>query len=198
MRSCFSRGLLAATIVLPALTGAAWAQVTDLDGCTNATLQGDYALTIQGQYDGIVTATAPMLHPFKSPVPINGLVMQHFDGNTPGTFTQVDFVMQGGLERPGPPPLSTGFTDNEHGTYTVFPDCTGTFTIMAGPVTVVVMFVLAKQGNEIHTVVLSLHVPMLPATATPGDSTICDPMNGCDLGVNVRSDGVKLGQPSQQ
>jgi len=198
MRSCFSRVLLAATIVLPALSSGAWAQVNDLDGCSNATLQGDYGFSIQGQFDGIVLGLpgAPVLHPFTSPVPINGLAMQHFDGNTPGTFTQVDFVMQDGIERPGPPPLSTGFTDNESGPYTVYPDCTGTFTINAGPVTIVVMFVLAKQGNEIHTVVLSLHVPAVGATTV--DGTICNAMNGCDLGVNIRSDGVKLGQPPNQ
>jgi len=190
MRGWLWKAILGAAVILPALNGAASAQVTDLDGCSNATLQGDYGFSIQGQFDGIVTLEgmppAPVLHPFASPIPINGLAMQNFHGD--GTFTQVDFVMQDGIKRPGAT-ISTGFDDNESGPYTVYPDCTGTFTIMAGPVTVTVMFVLARRGNEIHTVVKALHVPAAPPAA---DETTCGG-GGCDLGVNIRSDGVKLG-----
>ena len=43
MGSWLLKGVLAATIALPALSGVARAQSTDNDGCPNATLQGDYA-----------------------------------------------------------------------------------------------------------------------------------------------------------
>ena len=40
MKSWLWKGMLAATIALPALSGVARAQSTDNDGCTNATLKG--------------------------------------------------------------------------------------------------------------------------------------------------------------
>jgi hypothetical protein len=46
MKSWLWKGLLAAAIALPALTGMARAQSTDDDGCTNATLKGDYAFVV--------------------------------------------------------------------------------------------------------------------------------------------------------
>ncbi len=45
MKSRLWKGMLAATIALPALSGVVWAQSTDNDGCTNATLKGDYAFS---------------------------------------------------------------------------------------------------------------------------------------------------------
>ena len=48
MKSWLWKGMLAAAIALPALSGTAWAQSTDDDGCTNATLKGDYAFAVTG------------------------------------------------------------------------------------------------------------------------------------------------------
>jgi hypothetical protein len=42
MKSWLWQAMLAAAIALPALSGPARAQSTDNDGCTNATLKGDY------------------------------------------------------------------------------------------------------------------------------------------------------------
>jgi hypothetical protein len=44
MKTKFLKGMLAAAIALPALSGGAGAQITDNDRCSNATLKGDYAL----------------------------------------------------------------------------------------------------------------------------------------------------------
>jgi hypothetical protein len=46
MKSWVRRGMLAAAIALPALSGVARAQSNDGDGCTNATLRGDYAFSV--------------------------------------------------------------------------------------------------------------------------------------------------------
>lgn len=43
MKTLLWTGKLAATIGLPALSGVVRVQSTDNDGCTNPTLQGDYA-----------------------------------------------------------------------------------------------------------------------------------------------------------
>jgi hypothetical protein len=46
MKSWLWKGMFAAVISLPALSGVARAQSTDNDGCTNATLKGDYAFSV--------------------------------------------------------------------------------------------------------------------------------------------------------
>jgi hypothetical protein len=42
--------VLAALITVLALSGAARAQSSDNDGCSNSTLKGDYAFTISGRF----------------------------------------------------------------------------------------------------------------------------------------------------
>jgi hypothetical protein len=138
------------------------AQSIDNDGCSNATLAGDYAFTVSGKIflpTGIV-------------VEREGIAMTHFDGG--GNLTQVDFVLSS--PNAGPPPGSapvdpiTGFHTQETGTYSVYSDCTGTFTIHFPPFTtsaggsisgaiIVVKFALSNGGRSIHTVVVSLTPP---------------------------------------
>lgn len=189
MRSWFWQGTLAAALALPALNGPVWAQVPNV-GCSNATLNGDYASGVQGEYVGILDSSGGV-HPFEPPIPINGVVMADFDGE--GHFTQVDFFMQDGTKRPGAT-ISTGFDGSERGTYTVNPDCTGNSEIDVGSgpseAIVKVMFVLAQQGTVMHGVVKALHVPAGPPAA---DNTMCVFGIGCDLAVQVRADGSKLG-----
>jgi len=194
MRSWLWKGMLAAAIALPALSGTAQAQVPNM-GCSNATLNGDYAFGVQGEYVGILDSSGTV-HPFDPPIPINGVVMQHFNGA--GHFTQVDFFMQDGMVRPGAP-ISTGFDGSESGPYIVNPDCTGNFEIDVGSgptgTVVNVMFVLAQQGSQMHGVVRALHVPAAPPAA---DNTTCLFGTGCNLGVQVRADGTKLGEQDSQ
>jgi hypothetical protein len=76
--------------------------------------------------------------------------MADFSGK--GTFTQIDTVTING-ER------ASDFTHpRANGTYTVNPDCTGTFTIdfTDGRPPVVTNFVVVNNGSEIDTVVTSV------------------------------------------
>ena len=195
MRSWLWKGMLGAMVALPALSGAARAQGTDLDGCSNATLQGDYASSIQGEILGIVTGTPPneTLHPFATPSLINAVAMAHFDGA--GHATMVDFGILNGTALPGQTDPTTGFRINETGTYTVFPDCTGMgeidFPPRPGGAIIKVRFVLARQGREVHEVTYFSHVPAGPSAADGTTCLFAD--GGCDTGNNVRADAVKLG-----
>jgi hypothetical protein len=155
MKTWTCRGILSIAFVLLALSGTAWAQANDIDGCSKATLKGDYATRISGQ---VFTAGGAVL------TQRDGIAMQHFDGA--GGLTQVDFVQANGVLVPGPPDATTGFHINETGTYEVFPDCTGTATInfpspglgLSGAV-IEVMFVLSNHGRTIHQIVSSLTPP---------------------------------------
>jgi hypothetical protein len=152
----------------------ALAQPGDNDGCTNATLFGDYAFRVDGQ----------LLPPGSLPVTRQGVAMTHFDGA--GGLTQVDFVMSSGAPLAGPADAATLFHIDEHGTYKVNPDCTGSAVIhFPAPPNVSIgaeidlMFVLGDHGRVIHTIV-SRALP--PGSTTP-------------VPVSIHSDGVKMGYP---
>jgi hypothetical protein len=165
--SCISAAVLASTI---ALAGAARAQSSDNDGCSNATLTGDYASRISGQ----------VLPPGGAPIQRDGVVMTRYDGK--GNFTQVDFVMGNGVPTPGPTDPLTGFRTEETGSYQIFPDCTGTaeihFPAPPGSTGAVIdlMLVLSNRGRTIHTIVSRL-IP--PGSTNP-------------VPVSIHSDGEKL------
>jgi hypothetical protein len=184
MKTLIWKVMLAATLFSMFLIGSARAQDGDYDGCSNATLHGDYAFTLHGESLGILTTGAPLLFP--SPLPADGVAMTYFDGN--GGLSQVDFVMRAGTPAPGADtPTADGFRSGETGTYTVEADCTGKFTITFPDTTEIdVKFVLANYGREIRTVVTRQHVPGLPLPA--GANCV----NGCDLAVQIRSDGKKV------
>jgi hypothetical protein len=164
----------ATLLLLAFISGGAHAQSGDSDGCTNATLVGDYAFTVEGQ----------ILPPGAPPVLRQGVAMTHFDGA--GGLTQVDFVMSGGAALPGPTDPSTGFHIQEQGSYKVYPDCTGSAEIhfpappgASSGADIQLMFVLGEHGRVIHTVVSML---LQPGSTSP-------------VPVSIRSDGVKLGLP---
>ena len=101
---------MAAVIAWPVLSSAAWAGGTDDYGCSNANLRGSYAFTIEGQTLGIVGSPD---QPLPAPIPVNGVAMTWFDGK--GKLTQVDYVMKGGVKRPGNG-ADNGFDSGETGT----------------------------------------------------------------------------------
>lgn len=171
MKSHFPALLLLLACAIPV---GAYAQSGDNDGCTNASLVGDYAFRVDGQ----------LLPPGGPPVAREGVAMTHFDGA--GGLTQVDFVMSDGAPLPGPTDPTTGFHTGERGTYQVNPDCTGSAVIQFPPppntssgAEIDLMFVLSEHGRVIHTIV-SRVLPPGSTTPTP---------------VSIHSDGEKLGYP---
>ena len=112
----------------------------DKDGrgkqCSNETLEGSYALTIEG----LLAVPGPGL-------PLRGVVLQRYDGD--GNITQMDHVVVNGT-----PPTEAWRPGT--GTYSVNADCTGTATLnipSSGGPPLVVYFVVAKHGKEIRQVV---------------------------------------------
>ena len=117
--------------------GAGYAQ-TDSPLCNNALLVGNYGFVVQGTKLGGLGPTGPQI----------GVAMAHFDGQ--GGFTQTDTVTVNGL-------VVADFSNKPAtGTYTVNPNCTGTFTITFHDTRppVVTAFVVVDNGNEIDTVVV--------------------------------------------
>jgi hypothetical protein len=164
--------LLTLSLVAPLLAAPALAQSGDNDGCTNATLSGDYGFRITGQ----------ILPPGGAPIQRDGVAMTHFDGQ--GKLTQVDFVMANGIPVAGPSDPLTGFHVGETGWYSVNPDCTGVAEIvfptppgMSSGAKIDLMFVLSNHGRTIHTIVSRL---LPPGSTTP-------------LPASIHSDAEKLG-----
>ena len=172
MKTFHLKLIFVGAIALLAVGVPARGQSTDHDGCSNRTLKGDYAFTVSGT----IWVTDPQ--GVLEEVQRGGIAMTHFDGS--GNLSQVDFVMSGRNNLPTPPaPPSdpvTGFHTMETGTYTVYADCTGTFTINSPGTVIVTKFVLSNHGRSIHTIVTSLTLPSGPVTAL------------------IHSEGHKLGQ----
>jgi hypothetical protein len=103
--------------------------------CSNSTIKGTYAFTIHGQ---VFVPNGPTLL-------IDGLAKTTFDGN--GNLTQVDALAVNGNVAPG-------WASNT-GTYSVNPDCTGTFTVTNGNQPPVhLQMIVAQSGNTIHDMVI--------------------------------------------
>jgi hypothetical protein len=107
--------------------------------CTDRLIKGVYGFTIQG---------AKLAGP--GPVgPQVGVALTQFDGH--GSLMQIDTVTISGI-------VVADFTHAPAtGTYTVNPDCTGTFNLdfTDGRPPVSVNFVVVESGSEIDTVVVS-------------------------------------------
>jgi hypothetical protein len=130
MKNWLFQGMLTAAIALPALSGAALAGGTDDFGCSNATLQGEYA------FGGTNYTTLEVF---------NGIKV--FYGN--GNLTQRDY-----LGNTTPPEFAPAGT--ETGTYTVNPDCTGSMVITTPSLLINILFVISDGGSHIHEVVSQL------------------------------------------
>jgi hypothetical protein len=139
------------------------ARAGDNDHCSNTTLRGDYAFTINGQ----------VFPPGKPSITRDGVALTHFDGK--GFLRQNDFVMQYpdvlGMSSPvsngDPPDPTTGFNVGETGTYQVYDDCTGWMEIDfppvgAGGAVIKGRIVLSADGRAIHLTVYSAQPPQAP------------------------------------
>jgi hypothetical protein len=112
----------------------------DGNGCSNATLKGDYLFTVSG-----TTPTGPPSAPVEQFV---GLALTHFDGG--GGLTQPFGVSHGSIS--GDSDTATG-----SGTYSLNADCSGTMTLnLTGKtpaVSIQLWIIVLNRGKEIHTVV---------------------------------------------
>jgi hypothetical protein len=103
--------------------------------CSNSTIQGTYAFTIHGQ----------VFLPNGATLLIDGLAKTTFDGK--GNLTQLDAIAVNGN-------LAPGWASNT-GTYSVNPDCTGTFTVTNGNQPPVhLQMIVSQSGNTIHDMVI--------------------------------------------
>ena len=143
MKRCISKIVLVAAIAFPALSNAAWAGGTDDFGCSNATLNGEYAF-------GVLTVASST-----GPGVVAGIKV--FDGN--GKFTQRDYMGNSVPAEFAPPGQETG-------TYTVDRDCTGSMVInLNAPVptgstgVINILFVISNGGRHIHEVVSEFTPP---------------------------------------
>jgi hypothetical protein len=127
---------IAKTFTMAAVTalalGIAPTAKADDKGCSNAILRGTFAYTSTGSI-----ATPPVVAG-----PFVEVGTQTFDGQ--GVTTATATLSQNG----------NILTVNITGTYTLNPDCTGTFTLQVSPidVTVHVFFVLDDSGNEFQAI----------------------------------------------
>ena len=143
MKRCISKIVLVAAIAFPALSNAAWAGGTDDFGCSNATLNGEYAF-------GVLTVASST-----GPGVVAGIKV--FDGN--GNLTQRDYIGNSVPAEFAPPGQETG-------TYTVNRDCTGNMIInLNAPVptgstgVIEILFVISNGGRHIHEVVSEFTPP---------------------------------------
>jgi hypothetical protein len=141
MKTSIGRTLLVGFVLV--LGSSLMAQsVTRNDGgrrCSNATLSGNYGAQIEGTLY-IPTGPNP---PIK--VELRTISMGHYDGA--GNVTFSDHVVVDG----NPPPEEWR---QASGTYSVNPDCTGSFSVFTAPAfpPIVVYFVVVKHGTQIHGV----------------------------------------------
>jgi hypothetical protein len=109
-----------------ALTAAPAARAAD-KGCSDATLKGTYA----DQDTGTIVGLGPFA----------GVNLDTFNGKGKLTISGVSSVNGS---------ISTGV---ETGTYHVNPDCTGTYKVEGGGITVDAFFVIDEDGNELKIVI---------------------------------------------
>jgi hypothetical protein len=107
--------------------------------CSNRTLSGDYACSIQGF---LLNAPVPGAPPQATFV---GVTMNHYDGQ--GNASWLEHVVFNGS------PFNQGWAPAS-GTYTVNPDCTGTAVVTTpnSPVPLNLYFVIADNGKELREV----------------------------------------------
>jgi hypothetical protein len=117
--------IIVAVFVL-ALTAGPAAKASDL-GCSNTTLRGTYS----DQDTGTIVGVGPFA----------GVNVDSFDGR--GNVTISGMSSLNGSVSPGV----------ETGTYHVNPDCTGTYTVTGGGLTLDAFFVIDQTGNELQIVI---------------------------------------------
>ena len=152
-----------------ALTAAPAAKAADRD-CSNATLRGTYS----DQDTGTIVGVGPFA----------GVNVDRFDGIGHMTINGLSSRMGS---------VSTGL---ETGTYTVNRDCTGTYTVEGGGLTIDGFFVIGQDGNELQIVITDPGnvINCIARKQFPEhheeNATICSPVekwpDPCDLAIFIR------------
>jgi hypothetical protein len=132
-RTNIAKSFIMAAIAALALGTAPTANAYD-QGCSNATLKGTFA----EKDNGYIVNTPPTPNSVFA-----GVNLDTFDGK--GTITAAGFATVDG----------SGGRQKEAGTYTVKPDCTGTYevTISPGNFKAHASFVIDDDGNELQIIV---------------------------------------------
>ena len=133
------------------------------DGCSDATLRGDYADSRSSEINPIPTALRAQRV---------GVAITHFDGAGKLAAKRLYFV-DGGVPSPANGNAATGFhfANGETGTYSVNSDCTGSAEIdLNAPAppglsrgVIKLMFIVPADGATIHTVVSEITAPFTTA-----------------------------------
>ena len=129
-RSTIAKSFTIAAVTALALSVAPTANADD-KGCSNASIKGTFAVTTTGY---TVHAPDPVGPAFAQ------VSMQTFDGE--GITTNAGMSNANG----------TVGQANNAGTYTVNPDCTGTFTLSGGKGPSTWFFVITDNWNEIRAI----------------------------------------------
>lgn len=165
MKGWFWKGMLSAAIILPALSGAAWAGGSDDFGCSNATLKGEYAVG--------TTVYTPSGFPNGPPQVVTGV--KFFDGK--GNLTQRSYLGDSVPAEFSPP---AGQPGAETGTYQVDPDCTGKLVIdlnvpgsPAGTGLITALLVISDGGRHIHEVTAEF-IPPFSFDPVPMQTSVDD------------------------
>jgi hypothetical protein len=129
-RSIIAKTFTIAAVVALAAAIAPAANAADR-GCSNASIKGTFAFEATGSH-----------FPPSGVALLDVVFVQTFDGNGGLTAT--------GLQSDNGKILQVTQT----GTYTVNPDCTGTYTVLVSPLgfTVHFFFVIADSGNELKVI----------------------------------------------
>jgi hypothetical protein len=113
--------------------------------CSNKTIRGDFAFTVQGSVLGPNDAVVGL---------INGVGIVSFDGS--GNLAQRDYVLINTVQIPGEASNPSGFHTDQTGTYKINADCTGDAVIRTGPGNELnLALVVSNGGNSLHSVVTS-------------------------------------------
>jgi uncharacterized protein YdeI (BOF family) len=129
--SSIAKTFAIAAVIALALGIASTANAQD-KGCSNASLQGTFA----DKDTGVITSPPAVAGPFA------GVNLETFDGK--GTITGAGTVSLNGNIA----------SQTYQGTYTVNPDCTGTYTVQLSlGLTTNAYFVIADGGNELQVVI---------------------------------------------
>jgi hypothetical protein len=178
--------LLASAIALPFLAAAAPSLADKRsEACSNASLKGRFAVATHGELQGVKDASG-VIHRYPTPISVEGIGVQTFDGRGKGTYAHLLFVNGSRLCHDT---CDDFFSAADEGAeYQVNADCTGIEDVTYSTAFQIERaLVLSNHGRTVRMLWTSVRFPLTRAFL-PAGVTACPP-NGCDLVVQLHSDG---------